>query len=163
MFSKLFAKNKIDNVDDFIEGCIDKLEIQNDSITKSYGIGSYERWDFDQETAEIIFSENGNKKLIAKVSFIGSYSANSESWMWGWGNDSLLPHLTKEIEKVREFGEKNNIELLTDRAWSATKEAGWAMSAVAFHVIGGKGVYRGVSGNNENFFLLHEITQAGNS
>ncbi len=160
MFSKLFTKNKID---DFIEDYINKLEDQNNSISKIYGIGNYERWDFDQETAEIIFSENGNKKLVANVSFIGSYSANSESWMWGWGNDSLLPHLTKEIEKVRKFGEKNDIELLTDRAWSATEEAGWAMAAVAFHIIGGKGVYRGVSGNNENYFLLHEITHAGNS
>ena len=163
MFSKLFNKNKIDDVDEFIEECIDNLETVNDSISENYGIGNYERWDFDQETAEIIFSENGDKKIVAKVSFIGSYSANSESWMWGWSNVSLLPHLTKEINKVREFGEKNKIEMLTDQSWSATEEAGWAMAAIALHVIGGEGVYRGVSNKNENFFLLHTITVAGNS
>lgn len=163
MFSKLFNKNKIDNVDDYIEDCIDKLEEANSSISDEYGIGHYERWDFDQETSEIVFSESNNKKLIAKVSFIGSYSANSESWMWGWGNDSLLPHLTQEISKVRQFGEKHDIELLTDRTWSATEEAGWAMAAVALNVIGGKGVYRGVVNKTENFFLLHSITVAGNS
>lgn len=156
------AKTPLD-IDSFIEDCVDELNDANASISEKYGIGHFERWDFDQETAEIVFSENGNKKTIAKVSLIGTYSTNSESWMWGWGNNSLLPHLTQKLDKVREFGEEHNIELLTDRVWSATEDAGWAMAAVVFHIIGGEGVYRGVDDSSEIFFLLHKINQVDNS
>jgi len=161
MLSKLFGKKNmeilVEDLDEFFDKCLEELEEANDDLLKKYDIGSFERWDFDQRSAELVFSNKGVNLLKAKVSFIGSYSSKSESWMWGWGNDSLLPHLTEKTHVIREFGERNNIDVLVDRAWEATDDAGWAMAAASLKIVGGLGVYCGPGETSENYFLIHDL------
>lgn len=167
MFSKLFKNNtkdsRVGDVDAFFDECLAELEEKNTELMDNYSLAEYERWDFDQETAELVFSNQGKKGLIARVYYIGSYSPRSETWMWGWGNDSVMPYLTAPIARVREFGHEQNIEELVDRFWSATEDAGWAMSAAALRIVGGLGVYRGKDQYGESYLLIHDICRVGNS
>jgi hypothetical protein len=78
-------------------------------------IGS-NNWQFDMNKGELSFGNN----LIFPVQIIGSISFSDNSWMWGWANaQSGIPeHLLIQSNKLREVGEKKNIEELKNPHFS---------------------------------------------
>jgi hypothetical protein len=58
------------------------LKAQQDILRDEYSLGGYERWDYDQETGEFIFSDGGIPKLIANFQVVGSISTVSNTWLW---------------------------------------------------------------------------------
>jgi len=51
--------------DQFEHEACEYLKAQQDILTNEYGMGSYERWDYDQETGEFAFSDKGIPRLVA--------------------------------------------------------------------------------------------------
>ncbi len=68
-----------------------------------FGMGSYQRFNLDQTRAVMEFFNDGELKLSARAQIVGSYSSNSDTWLWSWENESLLPGVTKDLEHVRQF------------------------------------------------------------
>jgi hypothetical protein len=129
----------------------------NEHYLQQFGIGSFERWDYDMDKETLTFSHEGVPHVVAAIQVAGSISNKSNTWLWGWANQHFPENVTKALSVVREFGKKHEILKLTQDKWAATIEDGWEMSAVANRLINGKGVYRCPTDNGFLFLILTQI------
>lgn len=140
-----------------IEKSYEQLRAQQDILEEVFDLSKHERWDFDQDTGELIFSNNGKATVVAKFQFVGSFSTESETWLWSWGNSSIEEELYEELRVVYEYGESKGFDKLTEEKWPAEEVDGWEMAAVTNHLIGGKGVYRPPFGKGYSFMVITSI------
>ena len=138
------------------EACKIFLE-RSKKANDEFKLGSWPRWDYKQETGELVFSEKGVPKVIAKVQAAGTWSKLSDTWMWAWQNRSLLSSVKKDVDKVRKFGIENNFAELTDPQWACDKEYAWTVAAVAGYLLNAKTAYRAPDENGALYLLVFDI------
>src|SRR5687768_14155193 len=141
------------------EACQTFLE-SSKKVNEEFKLGSWPRWYYQQETGELVFSEKGVPKVIAKVQAAGSWSKLSNTWMWAWQNSSVLPSAKKDIDKVRKFGMENSFAELADPQWACDKEYAWTVTAVAGHLLNAKTAYRAPYENGALYLLVFDIRWA---
>ena len=136
------------------------LKKQQAYCQDKYKIGKYERWDYDQLTGKLIFSDKGVQKVIIDYEEVGSVSLKSNTWLWAWGNSSIEENVKKEITTIRTYGIKRGFESLFKAKWSADIVDGWDMAAISAYILKAKGVYRVPSHDNKlfSFMLFKKIT-----
>lgn len=136
------------------------LKNQQAYCQDKYRIGEYERWDYDQLTGKLIFSDKGVQKVIIDYEEVGSVSLKSNTWLWAWGNSSIEENVKKEITRVRAYGIKRGFENLLTAKWSADIVDGWDIAAISAYILKAKGVYRVPSDDNKlfSFMLFKKIT-----
>lgn len=128
--------------DQLVRNSAEYTDTSQQSLNMNYRVLSFERWDVNQETGELTFSDKSGHRLLTRFQFVGSYSERSKTWLWSWGNASVLPALSKRMTVLRDFGEKHHFPRLTDRAWSATLDDAWQMATIANYLLKAKGIYR---------------------
>ncbi len=121
---------------------LDDLQEAMSKTTDEYALDKWERWDWDMESEELVFSQDGRSRVVAKVAFVGTYSEKSETWMWAWGNGSLPDNVRTSLRQVKEEGAMSGFLKLASAHWPATDCDGWDMTAYARKVLGGIGGYR---------------------
>ena len=136
-----------------IQRSLDHLDRQNRHLAEQVGIGGADRWDLDASAEKMVFTF-ADKIVEAPVQIAGSFDSRSETWQWAWSNASIPRALALHAEYVRAFGKEKGIARLTERKWPATEEQAWEMAALANHLNGTEGVYRGPSGTVQIFFTL---------
>ncbi|UUY10437.1 hypothetical protein LRS11_10570 [Pseudomonas sp. J452] len=135
----------------------DYLQAQQDSFMATYRIGEHKRWDWYQETGQLIFSNDGKPAVECAVDFVGTFSSHSDTWMWAWANESFLELVKARSRVVRELGESLDFLKLACATWSADPVDGWEMTAVMAHQLGAIGSYRAPS---ERGFLYMVVREA---
>lgn len=130
------------------------LNSVQDDLKRSYSLGSYERFDWDQTTGKMTFSSQGVVGLVAYVQFVGSLSSETKTWLWSWANASILDSCKERIGEVKRFGELHGIDDLTVSKWNATEEDGWAMTAISANILQARGAYRAPGTNGLTFFVF---------
>ena len=131
-----------------------------EKLNKEYKLGKYDRWDADQETGKLVFSNKGKPKVIATFQIAGSYSTYSNTWKWSWANETVDAANKRDMNKIKEFGEKNNYEELTTPQWKCEEDYAWTMTAVAGQLIKAKGAYRGKIPDGFVYLLITDIKWA---
>jgi hypothetical protein len=58
----------------------------------------------------LTFSHENVPRVIASIEVVGMTSTIDGTWLWSWANDSLPSTVSKRMEKVRAFGEAENID-----------------------------------------------------
>jgi hypothetical protein len=111
-------------------------------LESRYRFSEIERWDRQNDAGGIVFSTAGRPVLLVQFQYVGSVSKVSDTWLWSWANDSMAASLTRDMERVREYGKRRGFSKLTKRQWKATEDDGWDMAAVANYLLKAKGVYR---------------------
>lgn len=137
------------------DSCRGLTEIQNEFIDK-YSINNYTNWYYTQATAILrLYSEE--EEVFFKYVSVGTYSRNSNTWMWGWANkNSVEPGKLKTLE-VKRLGEQLNYEELTKGHFKGDHYIGWELTSISFHLLGGIGTYRVVSDDLEIYFILTNV------
>ncbi|MEO0374149.1 MAG: DUF6882 domain-containing protein [Cyanobacteria bacterium P01_A01_bin.17] len=115
-------------------------------LDKSWGLGSYERWDIDQGVGNLIFSNSDGSQAVAPAQIIGTYNTRDNTWMWAWANHSISNSLKTCATKVRTYGTRYGFEKLVSLKWSGSEEDAWTMAAIASHICDAQGAYRGPAG-----------------
>ena len=145
---------------ELIEKSYERLNRQQEILESEFDLSRHERWDFDQDTGELIFSNNGTASVIARFQFVGSISTESNTWLWSWANSSVQEDLHKGLRTVYEYGESKGFEKLTNEKWPAEEVDGWEMAAISNLLIEGKGVYRPPFGKGYAFMVITRIEKA---
>jgi hypothetical protein len=114
----------------------------NARCQEDFRIGQWERWDYDLDSATLIFSDPGIPRVIANIQVVGTTSGHSKTWMWSWANESLPTVVTTGISAVREFGIRERVNRLTEAQIPDEEYLGWEMTAIAAQIVGAKGGYR---------------------
>lgn len=136
------------------------LKSVQDQTKAEFNLGAYERYDWDQENETLVFSDQDIAKVIAQIQFVGSISIETNTWLWAWANDSVLPGLYEEIWRVKAFGEENNYWQLHMSKWEADEVDGWTMTAIAANLLRARGAYRSPKDNGYTFMIFTRIDWA---
>ena len=137
------------------DNCHRLTEIQ-DRFRADYDINSYESWYYTQ-ASEILRLYSDNKEIFFKYIPVGSYSRNSNTWLWAWSNkDSVEPRKLRTL-KIKELGEQLKFEKLSNSYFEGDEYTGWELTSIAFHKLGGIGTYRVISDHLEIYFILTDV------
>jgi hypothetical protein len=142
-----------------LDAAVAELNAKNEANT-AWGLGSFDRWDLDQEIGNLVFTKADGTKVAAKAQIIGSFSTNDNSWLWAWDNPSIVDGMKDHARQVRSYGERQKIEKLTTRKWVGTEADAWAMTALAVKLTNAQGAYRGPAGKSYVFMTFGEVQLA---
>ena len=130
------------------------LSQKQEEAQSHFKIGEYERYDWDQEKRQLVWSDGGVPKVIADIQFVGSVAPKAGTWLWSWANSSVLPELYEDMLEVKRYGEAHGIEKLTTDTWDAEEVDGWEMTAIAAYVLQAQGAYRSPKSNGFTFMVF---------
>lgn len=147
--------------DDFqtlLDVSMEELRLKTSAHQAGFGLGTFERWDIDQDIGDLVFSNADGFTAVAPAQIIGSYNANDGTWLWAWANPSVVEALQADALKLKAYGEEHGIEKLTKPKWSGTEDDAWEMAALAVHLCEQQGAYRGPAGSTYIFMTFGEVT-----
>jgi hypothetical protein len=126
-----------------------------------------EHFDVDFERGELVFSDGGVPKIVAKAHLIGSYSTMKRRWRWGWAHPEIPSASTAALEPVRVYGEQHKIELLTrgfgPPAFGDGEWTGWMMMAVATKLVPSVAVYQVPKPDGKVYLLITSVKRPANN
>lgn len=103
----------------------DYLTARQEALRREFRFDTWPRWDWDQDTGQLVFSEAGVAKVVADIQFVGSVSTETSTWLWAWANQHLVPAMARDVREVRQFGEAHGIAQLTTPKWPGDEIDGW--------------------------------------
>jgi hypothetical protein len=116
------------------------------------GIGANRgRWLFDQATQTLRFFDEADALMVeADVVEVGSFSPRSNSWMWGWSNDSLPPALREASAPLKAMADETGLSLFARPGAFriADEDMAWHLTAMAVRRLGALGAYRVPAGED---------------
>ena len=145
---------------ELVETSMAYLHARQNELEVQYRLDNYPRYDWHQDPAELVFSDQGKPKVIADIQFVGSISTRSGSWMWSWANASLLESAKSKIRQVRTYGDTHSLLKLACGYWDAEEVDGWEMTAVAAFLLKAKGAYRSPDERGFTFMILTNVRWA---
>jgi hypothetical protein len=138
---------------------IHELREKNAALESRYGLGRFERFDFDIANAALSFSSKGRVGARCKIQVIGSTVTEKGDWLWAWANPSLPAVATAAAAATRQFGVEHGADELTEahvQDGSITERA-WMLCAVAARVAGALGTYRAPMAKGFLFVVLTQV------
>ncbi len=136
------------------------LTQRQEHLRQTFGLASYERWDWDGERGTIVFSSGGIPRVIATGQLVGSVSRKTGTWLWAWSNPGIETRLRRDLDEVRRYGEVHGIWQLTTAKWEANESDGWEMTSIAAYVLQAKGAYRMPSERLFSYAIFDEVVRA---
>lgn len=131
-------------------------------LMAKYKLGEHKRFDWDQNTGSLVFSNDGLVAVIAKVQFVGSISTTSNTWLWSWANSTVQENVKDQMQVVHDFGEEFGYDALTTDQWEGDEVDGWEMTSITAKLLNAKGAYRTSSENGFTYMVITEIKWAKN-
>ncbi|MCX4785585.1 MULTISPECIES: DUF6882 domain-containing protein [unclassified Streptomyces] len=123
----------------------------------SWGLGSADRWDLDQTTGIITWTFP-DKTATAPAQILGSFSPGSGSWLWAWANKSILPDMSRDARRFRDWAEANGHPALAQPEINADEQGASTLVALAVRVTGAAGYYKGPGGNSAVIITFGPVT-----
>lgn len=114
-------------------------------------------WDVDLAAGTITFHNPKGWVITAPVQLIGTLVPDKGTWMWGWDHPSAPEPARAHAKLVHAFGEAQGLAALTTRQIEATEQDAWSFTALAAHLAGANGGYRGPAGSAMVFMTFGEI------
>jgi hypothetical protein len=142
---------------EFVSEATDYLKARIARAREEFGIGDFERYDYDLPTNRFWWSDCGVPQVEARIIIVGSISTTSNSWLWSWANPHFDDVRTPDIEQVREYGIQHGIPPLTEPKWAADETDGWEMTSVSARLLESEAAYRSPSPKGGFFLLLNDL------
>lgn len=139
---------------ELIKSSFSFIEPRHKKFLSRFKADEHDRWDWRQETAQLVFSHNGKPQVEADIQFSGTYSAKSETWMWAWANESLDEKVKSSSREVRALGEELGLKQLVAGRYAATEVDGWEMTSVVAKHLNAIGVYRTPGDNGFTYMVI---------
>ena len=140
-----------------LDRSMEELRLRTEAHAAGWGLGTTDRWDLDQDDGRLVFT---SKKITATApaQIIGTYNTLDDTWLWGWDNPSIEENMADHARRVHEYGEQHGIAALTIRKLECGEDQAWEFTALACHLYGAQGAYRGPAGTALVFMTFGEIT-----
>jgi hypothetical protein len=145
----------------FLEMAAEYLRRQQDRLKSEFLLGSWPRYDYDQEAGTLTFSSDLKVEVLADIHIVGSTSKRSGTWLWAWDNPSIFENVKHCLVDVRAYGESHGLEKLTTAKWPGDEHDGWEMTAAVAFILRAEGGYRAPDDNGALFMVLRNVRRTG--
>jgi len=135
-----------------------ELQLKTEAAIGLWGLGSGESWAVDLDAGTITFINEKGWEITAPVQVIGTLNTADGTWLWGWDHPSIPAPVSEHAQRVREFGEQHGLGALTTRKIEADETDGWSFTALACHLAGAQGGYRGPAGDALVFMTYGQVS-----
>jgi hypothetical protein len=142
--------------DALLRTSMEELLLKTQSHQETWLFGREEQWNLDPGRGELVFSFPG-RMVVAPAQVIGTYDKQTGQWGWSWANPSVPEALAEHATQLRYFGEQNGIPRLTTAQWQGEETDCWYMAALACHLCGFHGAYRGPAEDVYSFITFDQV------
>jgi hypothetical protein len=140
----------------------ERLQAGMEAAAERFGLGSHERYEIDLEAVTIrFFDANDVEQVRADIQVAGSWAPHSQTWMWGWENDSVPEAAVSRLAPIAEAGRTNDIAALQAYVSECDEAGAWSLAALAADIVDADCVYRTGSDRNRAFLLLFNLRKPG--
>jgi hypothetical protein len=140
--------------DALVDHSMDSLRARQARLSDAFSLGTWERYDYDQDAGTLTFSSGGQPRVVASMNVVGSTATATGTWLWSWDNDSILPQVSHCMHRVREYGEAHGHDKLVTAKWPGDERDGWEMAAIAALLLEAEGAYRAPSERGALFMIM---------
>jgi len=126
---------------DLLTGSYSFMKCQQELNKMEWNLGSEEGFRFDQPKGMLYLDFADGAVVECTIQVIGTFSRTDQSWCWSWGNDAINEDLTKDTQKLFDYGQRHKIDILAIPYWPAHEEWAEAMQAFATLANKSKGSY----------------------
>jgi len=149
--------------DGFLANAYAFLNRRIDASRTLFELGSFDRYDIDQDTGTITFSGGREESVVGDIQVVGTWAYKRNSWRWAWANSSILEPLTTASAATRDFGEEHELSELTEATWTAEEEDAWAMTAITAYLSQAEGAYRCPDAPSYIFVVYFNMRSVGSA
>ncbi len=136
------------------------LQLQTQVSDETWGLGG-SSWSVDLDRGVIEFRNERGWLITAPVQVIGTYDTRDHTFMWGWDHPSVPERSAQAASRVREYGERHGLGLLTTQLVEISEEQAWQFTAMAAYLSEGNGAYRGPVGTTQVYMTFGTVTISG--
>jgi hypothetical protein len=148
--------------DAFLQQAVDELGQKQARLQSGYGIGGYAAFWFDQKSGTLEFrDDDARPRLVATIVPLGSHSTKSDTWMWAWANQSILPALRSLAEPLKDLGRRTGVAFLAEPSFGVTEGMPWDLTALGVQHLGALGAYRAPSKDRDVYFAIVSLKRMG--
>ena len=133
------------------------LQARQDHLKSHYSLARYSRYAWNQGTRQLVFSDDGQPRVVADVQLVGNISTQGGTWLWSWANPSVLEPIKNQVRQVRAYGDERGYLKLACACWKAEEVDGWEMTSITAYLLGAEGAYRTPDDRGFSFFVLTGI------
>jgi hypothetical protein len=135
-----------------VNAALGELRARLEEQDRNWGLASFAKWEFSQETANLVFTLLNGSRAVCPAQIIGSRSSKDNSWEWAWNNPHVEKRVAKAAGKLKAHGKANAIvPLTTGMLHKVSADAAWGLAAFAARHQDFQGVYRGNAGEIDFF------------
>ncbi|HEV7402610.1 MAG TPA: hypothetical protein VGO11_06790 [Chthoniobacteraceae bacterium] len=145
--------------DDFLSARLAAYEEKQQNLREQYGLGTYDRWDYDQTTERLKFSDEAGRVVVeATVIPIGTWSVQSDTWQWAWANPSMVePGRSRAAQLRGLFEATDGLDCFHAELFDCGEAQAWELAALAVDHLGAVGCYAGPAGPTIVFLAIVDI------
>ncbi|PZP65126.1 MAG: hypothetical protein DI596_00010 [Azospira oryzae] len=127
------------------------------SLAKQQALAEYlgdHTWELDLQQGVVDFGRG----RVFPVQILGTESEKDNTWLWGWANpmSGLPEEVLLDAERLREYGMRHEIRMLSEPRLPLADIAGHALALVASGVCGADAYYRAPYEGGAIYFLIHD-------
>src|SRR5262245_8155527 len=93
----------------FTEDSKSVLQAKIKATVDGWHMDKMKRYDLDQTNGTLVFTDESGQKTSCSIQIVGTYSKESQTWLWAWASPWVTEQLKHDSEVVREFGRTNGI------------------------------------------------------
>jgi hypothetical protein len=142
-----------------IERSANELRLRTEAHVGTWGLDEAS-WNADLDAGTIEFRNRKGMVITAPVQVVGTYNTEDGTWLWGWDHPSVPEPIAAHARLAKDFGERYGLEEYTTRKIECGEDLAWEFAAVACHLAGAQGAYRGPSGPTMVFMTFGTVTIA---
>jgi hypothetical protein len=131
------------NVGLFLDKCLDDMKKKQEDMLLKYNFGLKDNKFIFFPYKKKFYMYNDKKKeafFEGQFQIIGTFSHKSNTWRFAWANRYIPNDLKRSSLKLKDFGEANGLELLSQPKVKDDK-MGLVFTAVCMKLSNGKGYY----------------------
>jgi len=137
---------------------LEEIQAKQQANMLAWRLGRTKRWDADLDIGQIKFSDPDGYQVVAPLQVIGSYNPEYGTWLWGWDHPSVDEPFAQAARAARRFGVQYGLARYTERLVHCSEDDAWEFTAVALHLWGGAGAYRGPGEESYVFMTFGDVT-----
>ena len=153
------------NTDDYgqwVTAARQRAQAGMDAARERFGLGTHARYETDLAAATIRFLDAEDVEQVrADIQVAGSWSPNSETWMWGWENESVPEAAVSRLGPIAETGRDKDVGALQAYVVECDEAGSWSLAALAADIVDAQCVYPTGNAHNRVFLLLFDIRKVG--
>jgi hypothetical protein len=119
-------------------------------------IDRFPSWSLDLDEGVIWFGDEHRNGVVASVQLLGTYAADSQTWLWAWANPKQRSELGLAASKVRD--DHPDVPELTQPSFTCPEPKAWAVAAAAAFKAKGETCFR-LPGEVSLFVALFDVTE----